>query len=100
MLILAGVTEAAGRAWREGQSRTETFQNARTALEIVARELTPAVVDTRMQFVVGPGSILTRAGAKHVAPDTPMLLWMAPVGEDGGLRCVGYYLYRDQERNC
>ena len=98
LLILAAVTESASRAWREGQSRTETYQSARTALEIMARELTPAVVDTRMQFVVAPGSLLTKAGAQHVAPDSPVMLWMAPLGEEGGLRCVGYYLFRDEAR--
>lgn len=98
MLILAGITESAGRAWREGQSRTETFQSARTSLEIVTREITPAVVDTRMQFVVAPGDILTTAGAKNVAPNSPTVLWMAPLGDDGSLCCVGYYLYRDDAR--
>ncbi|HSI13320.1 MAG TPA: prepilin-type N-terminal cleavage/methylation domain-containing protein [Chthoniobacter sp.] len=98
MLILVGVTEAASRAWREGQSRTETFQSARTALEILTREITPAVVDTRMQFVVAPGEVLTRAGAKNVAPDSPALVWMAPLGDEGSLSCVGYYLSRDDAR--
>jgi type II secretory pathway pseudopilin PulG len=98
MLVLAGVTESASRAWREGQSRTETFQSARTSLEIIARELAPALVDTRMQFVVAPDSVLTQAEAAHVTPNTPVLLWMAPLGEDGALRCVGYYLYRDEAR--
>lgn len=98
MLILAGVTESASNAWREGQSRTETFQSARTALEILTREITPAVVDTRMQFVVAPGDILARAGAKNVAPESPALLWMAPLGDEGSLSCVGYYLYRDDVR--
>jgi len=98
MLALAGVTESASRAWREGQSRTETFQSARTSLEIVGRELTPAVVDTRMQFVVAPGSILTDVGAKNVAPNSPVALWMAPLGDEGSLHCIGYYLYRDNSR--
>jgi len=98
LLILAGVTESASRAWREGQSRTETFQSARTSLEIIAREVTPAVVDTHMQFVVAPASILTQAGAKNVAPETPAILWMAPSGADGTLNCLGYYLYRDDAR--
>jgi prepilin-type N-terminal cleavage/methylation domain-containing protein len=98
MLALAGVTESASRAWREGQGRTETFQSARTSLEIIARELTPAVVDTRTQFVVAPGSILTQAGAKNVAPNSSVALWMAPLGDNGALHCVGYYLYRDSAR--
>jgi type II secretory pathway pseudopilin PulG len=98
MLILASVTESASRAWRDGQSRTETFQSARTSLEIVTREITPAVVDTRMQFVLAPGDVLSRAGAKNVAPYSSALLWMAPLGDEGALCCVGYYLYRDDTR--
>ena len=31
-----------------------------------------------MQFVVAPGDILTAAGAKNVAPNSPAVLWMAP----------------------
>jgi prepilin-type N-terminal cleavage/methylation domain-containing protein len=98
LLILASVTDSATRAWRDSQNHTDTLQSARTSLEILARELGPAVVDTRMQFVVAPGDILTKVGAQHVAPESPVLLWMAPLGEQGGLRCTGYYLYRDEAR--
>jgi prepilin-type N-terminal cleavage/methylation domain-containing protein len=98
LLVLSEVTGAASRAWRIGQSRTDTFQSSRTALEIIARELTPAVVDTRMQFVVAPASILANAGAPNVASGSPAILWMAPIGTEGVLYCVGYYLLRDQTR--
>lgn len=98
MVLLFSTTHAASRAWVEGQKRTDAFQSGRTTLEIMARECTPAVVDTRMQFVVAPGSLLTKAGAPGVAERAPAMLWMAPLGEDGSLRCVGYYLYRDPER--
>ncbi len=95
MLMLVSVTDSASRAWRDGEKRIETYQSARTALEIVGRELAPAVVDTRMQFVIAPGSILTNAGAQNLAPESPTVLWMAPVGNGGSLSCVGYYLFRD-----
>ena len=98
LTILFSVSDVASRAWRDGQSRTDAFQSGRTTLEIMARELTPAVVDARMQFVVAPGSVLSKAGATNVAESAPAMLWMAPVGEDGGLRCLGYYLYRDPAR--
>ena len=98
MVILFSATDAASHAWRDGQARTDAFQSGRTTLEIMSRELTPAVVDTRMQFVVAPGSVLTKAGAPNVEANAPALLWMAPLGEDGSLRCVGYYLYRDPAR--
>lgn len=105
MLVLAAVTESASRAWRQGTNRTDTFQSARTALELMARELAPAVVDTRMQFVIGPNTIVSSvvrsssaALADKFAPESPVLLWMAPIGENGALRCVGYYLHRDTAR--
>lgn len=95
LFVLNAVTDSARGAWSDGKRRVETFQSARTALEIMSREITPAVVDTRMQFVIAPGELLTQAGAQNVAPETPALLWLAPLGEDGELRLVGYYLYRD-----
>jgi type II secretory pathway pseudopilin PulG len=98
MIILFSTTDAASRAWRDGHARTDAFQNGRTTLELLAREITPAVVDTRMQFVIGPGEMLSRAGAPDVAPESPTALWMAPLGEEGDLRCVGYYLQRDTAR--
>ncbi|MCB1230528.1 MAG: hypothetical protein KDN19_09695 [Verrucomicrobiae bacterium] len=98
MVLLLGAVTPVSRAWSEGERRVETHQRARGALELLARELTPAVVDTRMQFVVLPGEELSQAGASGVAPESPALLWMAPLGQNGQLRCVGYYLYRDQDR--
>jgi hypothetical protein len=98
MLLLTQITDSTARAWRQGESRAETFQSARGSLELLGRELTPAVVDTRMQFVIAPASILTSAGAQNVAPNSPTILWMAPLGSDGTLRCVGYYLYQDSTR--
>lgn len=105
MLALSAVTESASRAWREGTNRTDTFQSARTALELMTRELAPAVVDTRMQFVIGPNTIVANVVRKSnttladkFAPESPVLLWMAPLGENGALRCIGYYLHRDEAR--
>ncbi len=98
MILLLGVLTPVSRSWSEAERRVESHQRARGALELLARELTPAVVDTRMQFVVMPGQQLATAGAMGIAPNSPSLVWMAPLGDDGELRCVGYYLYRDQAR--
>lgn len=98
LIVLTSFTDAAHRAWRDGQNRTETFQSARTTLELMAREITPAVVDTRTQFVIAPGALLSASGARNVAPESPTVLWLAPLGPKGDLRCVGYYLYRDEVR--
>ena len=98
MVLLLGAVTPVATLWRKAETRVETHQRARGALELLARELTPAVVDTRMQFVVLPGTELEDAGATGVAADSPALIWMAPLGRDGELRCVGYYLFRDQDR--
>jgi Tfp pilus assembly protein PilW len=85
MLILSSATESAGRAWRDGQARTDTYQSARTALELMARELSSAVIDTRMQFVIGPSTTVSNVVrktdpelAEKFASESPILLWMAP----------------------
>jgi prepilin-type N-terminal cleavage/methylation domain-containing protein len=98
LLLLSKMLDTVLRTWTDGDARVETFQTARGALEIMTRELTPAVVDTRMQFAVIPGEKLALAGASNVAPNSPAILWMAPLGEAGDLRCVGYYLQRDDEK--
>ena len=49
-----------------------------------------------MQFVVLPAEELGKAGAMHIVSNTPAILWMAPLGEQGSLRCIGYYLFREE----
>lgn len=98
MAILLGAVPSVTSTWIESERRIETYQRARGALELMTRELTPAVVDTRMQFIVMPGDQLVGAGAETVAPGSPALFWMAPLGQGGELRCVGYYLFRDDEK--
>lgn len=99
MTILLAAVPSVTSTWIESERRIETYQRARGALELLTRELTPAVVDTRMQFVVLPGEELESAGAGNLAPLSPALFWMAPLGRNGELRCVGYYLFRDEERD-
>ncbi|MDF1852392.1 MAG: prepilin-type N-terminal cleavage/methylation domain-containing protein [Verrucomicrobiales bacterium] len=98
MTILLAAVPSVTSTWIESERRIETYQRARGALELLTRELTPAVVDTRMQFIVLPGEELLGAGALNVASLSPALFWMAPLGEGGELRCVGYYLFRDEEK--
>jgi type II secretory pathway pseudopilin PulG len=98
MTLLFGSVAPVTKAWMDSKRRVESHQRARGALELLTRELTPAVVDTRMQLVVIPGEILSDVGAPHVAPESPALLWMAPLGTGGEIRCIGYYLYRDDAR--
>ena len=98
MVILVGAVEPVSRTWVESERKVLSYQRARGALELLTRELTPAVVDTRMQFAVVPGTMLEEVGAPSVVEDSPVILWMAPLGRYGDLRCVGYYLFRDEDR--
>ncbi len=95
---LTGAVSMVADTWKTSEERVEAFQSARGALEMITREMTPAEVDTKMQFAIVPGSHLEDAGAEHIAPNSPAMFWMAPLGLDGELRCVGYYLYRNEER--
>ncbi|NOY00219.1 MAG: hypothetical protein GXP30_10855 [Verrucomicrobia bacterium] len=99
LLLLMGVVAIITDVWVESERTIQSKQRARASLELFTREITPAVVDTRMQFVVAPGKNLEKVGAKFIAPDSPAVLWMAPLGIGGELRCVGYYLYRNEKNN-
>jgi prepilin-type N-terminal cleavage/methylation domain-containing protein len=98
LVMLAEMTGMVADTWAKGENRVETYQSARAALELMSREMTPAVVDTRMQFAILPGEELEDYGATNIALETPCVLWMAPLGEKGDLRCVGYYLFRDDAK--
>jgi len=95
LLLLANATGTVATIWSQGERRVQTIQNARGALEMITREMTPAIVDTRMQYIILPGDELEDAGATQVPPQSPAALWMAPMGDQGDLRCLGIYLYRD-----
>lgn len=98
LFILASMVDSAGRAWTDSEERVTTSQNARTALELVGRELTPATINTCEQFVVVPGKSLGTCGALGAVETSQAAFWMAPLGKDGDLRAVGYYLQRNDER--
>ena len=98
LATLTGAVSMVANTWQSSEERVEAFQSARGALEMITREMTPASIDTKMQFAVMPGSLLEDVGADFIAPNSPAVFWMAPLGLDGEMRCVGYYLYRNDER--
>ncbi len=98
LFILASMIDSAGNAWTDSEERVATSQNARTALELVTRELTPATINTCEQFVVVPGKSLNACGAPGAVETSQAAFWMAPLGKDGDLRAVGYYLQRVEKR--
>ena len=98
LFVLASMVDSAGKAWTDSEERVETSQSARTALELVTREMTPATINTCEQFVVVPGKSLGGCGASSIVETSQAAFWMAPLGKDGDLRAVGYYLQRDDDR--
>lgn len=97
MLMLFGVFQSVSNTYIRSEEKVDANERARASLELFTRELTPAVVDTRMQFCILPGERLTDKGAQSVAENSPAVLWMAPLGKGGALRCVGYFLSRNTE---
>lgn len=98
LFILASMLDTAGTSWRSSEERVETSQNGRTALELMTREMAPATINTCEQFVVLPGEALGQCGAPGVVETSQAAFWMAPLGKDGDLRAIGYYLQRDDDR--
>lgn len=101
LFILASMVDSAGKAWTDSEERVETSQNARTALELITREMAPATINTCEQFIVMPSELLTLEPNpldRFAVKPSQAAFWMAPLGKDGDLRAVGYYLQRVDER--
>lgn len=96
--LLAALT-AISSLYVHNDDTTRAEEKGRAVIELMTREVTPAVIDTRMQFVMLPGEELTDVGALNVVTNSPAMLWMAPLGPGGELRCIGYFLTADTDKN-
>jgi prepilin-type N-terminal cleavage/methylation domain-containing protein len=97
-ILLASMLGAAGNNWLRGEEIVQTYQAGSTALELMAREVSGATIDTCQQFTVMPGSLLGKCGCEKIEPDSQATMFVAPIGRDGEIRRVGYYLERNDER--
>ncbi len=97
LVLLFGSLASVSSLYIRSEEKVLSLEAGRANLELITRELTPAVVDTRIQFVILPGEHLAPSGAQEIAPHSPAILWMAPLGGAGDLRCVGYYLTASPE---
>ena len=97
-LLLVGMLTTASHQWIEGEELVDAYQNGQTALELITREMSGATIDTCQQFVVMEAETLKAKGAELVAPNSLSAMWMAPLGKEGAIRVVGYYVERDEER--
>jgi hypothetical protein len=99
--LLASIVGQVNKAWASGQQRVESFQSGRAILELIARELSQAVISNKLQFVQNPTDL---AGGTNLASmlsgSTPQvansdsLFWQMPfAGNAYGNICeIGYLL--------
>lgn len=57
MAMLFAAFNQASKAWMQGENRVETFQQARAALDMIARDLSQAVVNSNLQFLATGDSL-------------------------------------------
>lgn len=98
LTMFGGLIGSVQKSWMSHEARTTNIQAARSVIDMLGRELAPAVVDTRMQFAIFQATHLASHGHNYgwvePVPNSPAMFWMAPLGPNGDLRMVGYYLIR------
>jgi hypothetical protein len=103
VFLLSSMVRAVGRVWVAGGERVENFQNGRAILELISRELSPAVISNSLQFVQNPGTpsaanlnALLPASSPQVA-NSDSLFWQAPGPGNavGNISEIGYFLTQD-----
>ena len=92
---VAGLSNSTAQIWSGGERTVENNQTGRAVLEIIARELSQAVVSSRLPFVQNPSlppGANQRTSSNGVTSDG--IFWVAPlISTSGGDLCeVGYYL--------
>ncbi|MEM7013969.1 MAG: type II secretion system protein, partial [Verrucomicrobiota bacterium] len=97
-ILLASMLGTAGNSWIRGEEVVETYQAGSTAMELMTREVAGATIDTCAQFTVMKNAYLQECGAACNAPDSQAVMFVAPIGREGEVRRLGYYLHRDDDR--
>ena len=97
-VLLASMLGTAGNNWIKGEEVVQAYQAGSTALELMNREVSGATIDTCQQFTVLPGDLLSKCGCEKIEPNSQATMFVAPIGREGEIRRVGYYLERDDAR--
>ncbi len=91
---IAGLSNSTAQIWSSGERTVENNQTGRAVLEIIARELSQAVMSSRLPFVQNPTlpASANQRTSNGIVSDT--IFWVAPLtSTSGGDLCeVGYYL--------
>ena len=90
VVVVANLSNGTARIWSGGERTVENNQTGRAVLEIIARELSQAVVSPKLPFVQDP--VLNSDASQSVG--TNSIFWVAPLSStsSGNLCEVGYYL--------
>lgn len=62
VVLTASLLSSVSKAWVSGQQQVETFQDGRAILNLIARDLSQAVISQRLQFIQNPGSLNPQRG--------------------------------------
>ncbi len=90
VVALAALSGGTARIWSGGEQTVENNQTGRAVLEIIARELSQAVVSSKLPFVQDP----VLPGDANQQTNTNSIFWVAPLSStsSGNLCEIGYYL--------
>lgn len=95
VVLTASLLSSVSQAWISGQQQVETFQDGRAILNLIARDLSQAVISPRLQFIQNSGNLngLLTAPASQVG-NSEGLFWQSVSTSDalGNVNEVGYYL--------
>ena len=96
VLLLTAMVSGVSRAWTSGEQRVAQFQDGRAVLDLMARELSQAVISPSLQFVQNP----TLPAAANQRAGSDSIFWQAPGTSttSGNLAEIGYYLVQNGTR--
>lgn len=97
VVLVAQMLGGVSRAWVSGEQRVETYQNGRAILDLMSRDLAPAVISPKLQFVQSPtagGNNVEKDVQQHKYSTSSSLYWQAALasGASGNVCEVGYFL--------
>lgn len=97
VVFTASLLSAVSNTWVSSEQQVETFQGGRAILNLIAQDLSQAVISDRLQFIqtADPSSLarLLPSGTVQVA-NSDSLFWQGIVASDsfGNINEIGYYL--------
>lgn len=95
VVLIASLLANVNNAWLRGEERVETYQNGRAILDLIKRDLTPAVMSSSLQFAQNP----TMPPGLNLRTNSDSIFWQAPATstDSGNLAEIGYYLTADYQ---